>query len=108
MRQTIFTTPEQKKMIVYAMENHRKTIKGKMNKKMFDIALDKMKEMRGSVELDGMELIYVSQSLRTQAKSLIATGKAHSALVFRKLGDTVELIRTDFFKDVVLSIKKSS
>ncbi|MGQ4668607.1 hypothetical protein ACUIJN_22775 [Metabacillus halosaccharovorans] len=97
MKQTINFSTEQKIMVLIAMDNYRSTLNG-LGQRMFDIAYNKIKDMKSHVDLDGMEMIYVTQALRYHGKALAFKEKKRTVLVnrFRIFADQIEDIRKAF------------
>ncbi|WP_299090435.1 hypothetical protein [uncultured Metabacillus sp.] len=95
MKQTIKLTNLQKDMSVIAMRNYRKTLNG-LGQKLFDIAFKKVQQMNEEVKLDGMEMIYITQSLRFQGKEYAQSGNQEMAVLYREFGNRIELIRFEF------------
>ncbi|MFP9128520.1 hypothetical protein [Niallia sp. BSM11] len=77
-----------------------------MNKKLFDIAFNKVNQENNLVELDGMEMILVSQSLHKYGKFLSNSNQIIESKQFRIYGEIFEKIRTDFQKQNGPKLKK--
>ncbi|WP_437831472.1 hypothetical protein ACQRXC_07955 [Niallia taxi] len=95
MKQSIFLIQEQKVMLIRAMNYNRLTLQG-MNKKLFDIAFKKVNQENNPVELDGMEMILVSQSLHKYGKFLSNSNQIIESRQYRIYGEIFEKIRHDF------------
>ncbi|MCV9886270.1 hypothetical protein [Metabacillus halosaccharovorans] len=95
MKETIKPSKFQKEMITISMINFRNTQKG-MGRKLFDISYQKVQKMNEQVELDGMEMIYISQSLRFQSKQFAQSGRNELAKLYRGYGDQIEKVRKAF------------
>ncbi|WLR54313.1 hypothetical protein LC048_17965 [Mesobacillus subterraneus] len=95
MKQRLYLLTVQREMLKNAMRNHRKTLTG-MGQQLFDIALIKVGGMNRVVELDGMEMIYISQSLNSYAKKLSNAGKIVDSQHYRMLAMEIEQIRIWF------------
>lgn len=95
MKETIKPSKFQKDMITISMRNFRNTQKG-IGRKLFDISYLKIKNMNDQVELDGMEMIYIAQSLRFQSKQFAQSGRNELARLYRSYGDQIEEIRKAF------------
>ncbi|MGG4470054.1 hypothetical protein ABER68_18600 [Paenibacillus alvei] len=106
MKQPIFIFPEQREMLIRAMSYNRSTLQG-MNKKLFDIAFNKVNQKNNSVELDGMEMILVSQSLHKYGKFLSNSNQIIESKQYRIFGEIFEKIRKDFQKRNGSKVKKS-
>jgi len=97
MKQSIFLLEEQKDMVIIAMNYNRLTLQG-MNKKLFEIAFNKVNQNHNPVELDGMEMILVSQSLHKYGKFLSDSKQIKESKQYRIYGDIFEEIRKNFQK----------
>jgi len=106
MKQSIFLFHQQKEMIIIAMQYNRLTIQG-MNKKLFDISFNKVNQNNNPVELDGMEMILVSQSLHKYGKFLSNSNQMKKSKQYRIYGDIFEEIRKNFQKQNGPKLKKS-
>ncbi|WP_437831716.1 hypothetical protein ACQRXC_08655 [Niallia taxi] len=106
MKQSIFLLEEQKGMVIIAMNYNRLTLQG-MNKKLFDIAFNKVNQDHTPVELDGMEMILVSQSLHKYGKFLSISKQLKESKKYRIYGDTFEEIRKNFQRMNGPKLKKS-
>lgn len=106
MKQSIFLLGEQKDMVIKAMNYNRLTLQG-MNKKLFDIAFNKLNQNHNAVELDGMEMILVSQSLHKYGKFLSYSKQLKESKKYRIYGDSFEEIRKNFQKLNGPKFKKS-
>lgn len=106
MKQSIFLFQEEKVMLIRAMNYNRSTLQG-MNKKLFDIAFNKVNEENNPVELDGMEMILVSQSLHKYGKLLSNSNQIIESKQYRIYGEIFEKIRKDFQKENGPKLKKS-
>ena len=106
MKQSIFLLEEQKDMVIVAMIYNRSTLQG-MNKKLFDIAFNKVNKNYKPVELDGMEMILVSQSLHKYGKFLSNSNQIIESKQYRIYGEIFEKIRKDFQKHNGPKLKKS-
>lgn len=106
MKQSIFIFQEQKIMLIRAMHYNRSTLQG-MNKKLFDIAFNKVNQENNPVELDGMEMILVSQSLHKYGKFLSNSNQIIESKQYRIYGEIFEKIRKDFQKQNGPKFKKS-
>ena len=95
MKQTIKLTKFQKDMIVNAMENFKLTLSDE-RKRLLDIPFTKVKNAENQVDLDGMEMILVTQSLRICSKHLAKRGSKELSYWYRKLADEVEEIRVRY------------
>ncbi|MED3965022.1 hypothetical protein [Niallia taxi] len=95
MKQSIFLFEDQKEMVIIAMNYNRSTLIG-VNKKLFDIAFNKMLQKNNPVELDGMEMILVSQSLHKYGKFLSNSKQIKESKKYRIYGDIFEEIRKNF------------
>lgn len=95
MKQAIYLLPVQREMIKNAMKNYRKGLTG-IGQKMFDISYNKIMQMNRTVELDGMEMIYISQALNKHGKQLSAVGKFYESEHYRIIAMEVERIRITF------------
>ena len=95
MKQTIYLNSEQHSIIQKAMSSFRNGL-GRMDQKLFDIAFNKVLGMNESVDLDGMEMIFITQSLNKYAKKLVANGQYIDSEPFRNLGREIEQIRFEF------------
>lgn len=95
MKQTIYLNIEQHDIVQKAMGLFRNGL-GRMDQKLFDIAFNKVLEMRDSVDLDGMEMIFITQALNKHAKQLVASGQYIESEPFRNLGREIEQIRFEF------------
>lgn len=106
MKQSIFLSDKQKVMVIKAMNYNRLTLQG-MNKKLFDIAFNKVNQNHNEVELDGMEMILVSQSLHKYGKFLSCSKQLKESKKYRIYGDSFEGIRKNFQKVNGPKLKKS-
>jgi len=106
MKQSIFLLEEQKDMVTIAMNYNRLTLQG-MNQKLFDIAFNKVNQNNNPVELDGMEMILVSQSLHKYGKFLSNSNQIKESKKYRIYGDIFEEIRKNFQKLNGPKLKKS-
>lgn len=96
MKQAIYLQKVQKEMIKTSMRFYRERLSG-LGKDMFDISFSKINEMDGTrVELDGMEMIYIAQSLNSYAKYLSAYKKYIESYHFRIFASEFEEIRIHF------------
>lgn len=95
MKQRLYLLSVQREMLKNAMRSHRKSLAG-MGQKLFDIVFTKVKGMNRTVELDGMEMIYISQSLNSYAKKLSNAGKIADSQHYRMLAMEIEQIRIWF------------
>ncbi|MFP7469978.1 hypothetical protein SFC55_03135 [Niallia taxi] len=95
MKQSIFLLEEQKDMVIIAMNYNRSTLQG-MNKKLFDIAFNKVNQNLNPVELDGIEMILVSQALHKYGKFLSHSKQIKESVQYRIYGDIFEEIRKNF------------
>lgn len=95
MRQRLYLLPVQREMLKNAMRNQRKGLSG-MGLRLFDIVFNKVEGMKRTVELDGMEMIYLSQSLNAYGKKLSNTGKFTESQHYRMLAMEMEGIRIYF------------
>ncbi|MBM7606019.1 hypothetical protein JOC75_004047 [Metabacillus crassostreae] len=95
MKETIKLSIFQKDMVIVAMRNFRNT-KDRMGQKLFDVAFEKVRKMNKQVELDGMEMIYITQSLRFQSKEFAQEGKKEVSHLYRNFGDQLEEVRKAF------------
>ncbi|MCT2347142.1 hypothetical protein M4D71_23610 [Niallia taxi] len=95
MKQSIFLLKEQKAMVIIAMNYNRSTLRG-INKRLFDIAFNKVNQIHNPVELDGMEMILVSQSLHKYGKFLSNSKQIKESKQYRIYGDVFEEIRKNF------------
>lgn len=95
MKQRLYLLSVQREMLKNAMRSHRKSLAG-MGQKLFDIVFTKVKGMNRTVELDGMEMIYISQSLNSYAKKLSNAGKIADSQHYRILAMEIEQIRIWF------------
>ncbi len=106
MKQSIFLFQKQKLMLIRAMNYNRSTLQG-MNKKLFDIAFNKVNQEYNPVELDGMEMILVSQSLHKYGKFLSNSNQILESKQYRIYGEIFEKIRKDFQKQNGPKLNKS-
>jgi len=106
MKQSIFLFQNQKEMVIKSMEYYRSTLQG-MSKKLFDIAFNKVNQNINPVELDGMEMILVSQSLHKYGKFLSNSKQIKESKQYRIYGDIFEDIRKNFQKRNGPKLKKS-
>lgn len=104
MKQSIYLLEEQKHMVIIAMNYYRTTLQG-MNKKLFDIAFNKVNKNDTPLELDGMEMILISQSLHKYGKFLSNSKQLVESRKYRIYGDIFEEIRGDFQKMNGLNLK---
>jgi hypothetical protein len=95
MKQRLYLLTVQREMLKNAMRNQRKSLDG-MGERLFDIVYSKIEVMNRSVELDGMEMIYISQSLNSYAKKLSNAGKITDSQHYRMLAMEIEQIRIWF------------
>lgn len=95
MKQLLHIPGAQKEMILTSMEVHRQRLKG-MGKRLFDIAYSKILKMNHSVELDGMEMMYVSQALNSFGKRLAGIRLFDEAGNYRSMAMEMERIRINF------------
>lgn len=95
MKQILNFNSSNHSMILTAMAAFRQDLEG-MGKRLFDIAFNKVKGAKPSVELDGMEMIYVTQSLNKYGKQLRKVGRMDESEQYRLLGSEVERIRFNF------------
>lgn len=105
MKQALFLVPVQREMIKTAMRSHRLSLVGS-GQMLFDISYNKIKNMNVKVELDGMELIYIAQSLNSYAKKLITAKKFVEANKYRGMGLEIEQIRIQFQLQYGPKVKK--
>lgn len=107
MKQAIHIKSEARDLILVAMEFHRKQLDG-LGQRLFDIAFNKMHRSDTVFKLDGMEMIYISQSLNKYHKHLCAIHKYHDAERYRFLAAQIEKIRITFQMTYGPKIEKSS
>lgn len=107
MKQSIHMKSEARDMIIIAMEFHRKELDG-LGQKLFDIAYNKMNRPETIFKLDGMEMIYVAQSLNKYRKHLSSLHKHHEAERYKYLAAQMEKIRICFQMANGPKIEKSS
>ncbi|PKG23928.1 hypothetical protein [Niallia nealsonii] len=105
MKQAIYLLNTQKQMVITAMEFHRSTLQG-MNKKLFDIAFNKVNRMDEVLELDGMEMIYLTQSMNRYAKYLSKLGEIYESKLYRAAAEGIEIIRIKFQMENGPKVKK--
>jgi hypothetical protein len=99
MKQAIFLFPAQRELIKTAMRFNRQSLQG-MSQKLFDIAYNKVKSMDGFVvKLDGMEMIYVTQSLHKYGKYLSRLHKFEESEIYRSHAVQMDLIRETFQRE---------
>lgn len=95
MKQILKFNSNNHSMILTAMTAFRQDLEG-MGQRLFDIAFKKVRNAAPSVELDGMEMIYVTQSLNKYGKQLRKMGRMDESEQYRLLGSEVERIRFNF------------
>ncbi|MGN7938531.1 hypothetical protein [Metabacillus sp. 22489] len=95
MKQSIKLTNFQKDLALVAMRNYRKTFSGD-GQKLFDISYKKVQQMEKEIELDGMEMIYLTQALRFQGKEYFHTNNKELSMLYRDFGNQIENIRFVF------------
>jgi hypothetical protein len=95
MKQTLRLNIEQHSLVKDAMGAFREGLE-RMDQRLFDIAFNKILTMENSVELDGMEMIFITQALNKFAKNLIINGQYVKSEPFRMLGMEIEDIRFNF------------
>ncbi|WP_368657662.1 hypothetical protein AB3Z07_21360 [Metabacillus halosaccharovorans] len=95
MKEIIKPSKFQKDMITISMRNFRTTQQG-IGQKLFDISYQKVQNMNEQIELDGMEMIYIAQSLRFQSKQFAQSGRNELAKLYRGYGDQIEEVRKAF------------
>ncbi|EWG08865.1 hypothetical protein [Cytobacillus firmus] len=105
MKQLLHIPGTQKDMILTSMEVHRQGLNG-MGKRLFDIAYSKILKMDHSVELDGMEMMYVSQALNSFGKRLAGIRLFDEAGNYRSMAMEMERIRINFQRTNGPSVKK--
>ena len=105
MKQPIVLSSGQQEMIKTAMQFKRSTLQG-MNKKLFDIAFNKVNQMDHVVELDGMEMIYLAQSMNKYAKYLSKRGEIEKSKLYRAAAEGIEIIRIKFQMENGPKVKK--
>ncbi|CEG25971.1 hypothetical protein [Bacillus sp. B-jedd] len=105
MKQGIYLQPVQREMIKTAMRAYRKGLNG-LGQRLFDIAYNKVKDMGRRIELDGMEMIFISQSLNQHGKGLSASGKIVESRHYRHLAMGIEDIRIHFQQTNGPKVKK--
>lgn len=105
-KETIKFTNFQKDMVIISMRNFRNT-KDRMGQKLFDIAFEKVQKMDNQVDLDGMEMIYITQSLRFQSKKFAQDGKKEISNLYRRFGDEMEQTRKDFQNNFLMEVQKN-
>ncbi|WP_141433004.1 hypothetical protein [Bacillus sp. 03113] len=95
MKQAIYLTPVHREMIKTAMRFYRKGLSGS-GKQLFDIAFGKVNKMDKRIELDGMEMVYITQSLSKYGKYFCEIGKYCEGEIYRMQGMEMERIRIYF------------
>lgn len=105
MKQQLHISHADKQMILIAMSEFRNGLKG-MGKRLFDISFNKVTNMQNSVDLDGMEMIYITQSLNVYGKKLSTDHFFEMATRYRILASEIELIRIKFQLENGPSVKK--
>ncbi|UOE54942.1 hypothetical protein [Cytobacillus oceanisediminis] len=105
MKQILHIPDTQKEMILTSMEVHRQGLKG-TGKRVFDIAYNKILKMDHSLELDGMEMMYVSQALNSYGKKLVGSRLYDEAGTYRSMAMEMERIRINFQRTNGPKIKK--
>ncbi|WP_226619842.1 hypothetical protein [Cytobacillus firmus] len=106
MKQQLQITPENKQMILNAMSEYRNGLKG-TGQRLFDISFNKIRGMQSCVDLDGMEMIYVTQSLNFYGKQLSASKIFEMATKYRMLASDIERIRIKFQLENGPTVKKN-
>ncbi|TYS50113.1 hypothetical protein [Bacillus infantis] len=95
MKQILKLNSSDHSMIITAMTAFRQELEG-MGQLLFDIAFNKLREAQPSVELDGMEMIYVTQSLNKYGKQLREMDRLDQSERYRLLGAEIERVRFNF------------
>lgn len=96
MKQTISLNQTHKNMIESAMKYYQGSLQG-MGQRLFDIAFNKVRGIvTDSVDLDGMEMIYVTQALNSYGKKLSSLREFEGAARYRMLASHIEKIRITF------------
>jgi hypothetical protein len=106
MKQTISLDRTHKIMVAKAMKFYQGSLQG-MGKRLFDIAFNKVLEMgEDSVDLDGMEMIYVTQALNSYGKKLSSLKEYEGAACYRSLASHIEKTRISFQREHSPILKK--
>jgi hypothetical protein len=106
LKQQLNLTRENKQMILNAMAEYRNGLNG-MGQRIFDISFNKIRGMKSCIDLDGMEMIYVTQSLNSYGKRLSASQIFEMATKYRMLASDIERIRIKFQLENGPTVKKS-
>lgn len=106
MKQQLKISRENKQMILKAMSQYRNGLKG-MGQRLFDISFNKIRGMKSCIDLDGMEMIYVTQSLNFYGKQLSASQFFEMATKYRMLASDIERIRIKFQLENGPTVKKN-
>lgn len=105
MKQAIYLAPVHKEMMKTAMRYHRQLLKDS-RRQLFDIGYQKVNNSDVKVELDGMEMICICQSLFIYAKSLTKHKKYAESKNYRGIAQQLEVIRIQFQQENGPKIRK--